>query len=52
VHYDEGRFSPGGYVHLGCRKTYFETDDILDQALHFSPGLSEADREDLRRAFQ
>lgn len=52
VHYDEGRFSPGGYVHLGCRKAYFETDDILDQVLHFSPTLSEADREELQRAFQ
>lgn len=51
VHYDEGRFSPGGYIHVGCRKAYFETADILEQALHFSPGLGEADREDLRRAF-
>jgi poly(ADP-ribose) polymerase-like protein len=50
VHYDEGRFSPGGYVHLGCRKAYFETDDILNQVLHFSPALSEPEREELRRA--
>ena len=52
VHYDEGRFSPGGYVHLGCRKAYFETDDILDPVLHFSRTLSEPEREELRRAFQ
>jgi hypothetical protein len=50
VHYDEGRFSPGGYVHLACRKTYFETDDILDPLLHFSPDLSDSEREELRRA--
>ena len=50
VYFDEGRFSPGGYIHLGCRKDYFETDDVLDQVLHFNPGLSEADREELRRA--
>ena len=50
VYFDEGRFSPGGYIHLGCREDYFETDDILDQVLHFSPGLSEADREELRHA--
>jgi poly(ADP-ribose) polymerase-like protein len=50
VHYDEGRFSPGGYVHLGCRKAYFETDDILNQVLHFSPALSEPEREALQRA--
>jgi hypothetical protein len=51
VYFDEGRFSPGGYIHLGCRKDYFETDDVLDQVLHFNPGLSEADREELRRAY-
>jgi hypothetical protein len=51
VFYEEGRFTPGGYVHLGCRKIYFETDEILDQVLHFSPSLSDADREELIRAF-
>jgi hypothetical protein len=51
VHYDEGRFSPGGYVHLGCRKAHFETDDILDQVLHFSPALNGSEREELRHAF-
>lgn len=50
VYYEEGRFSPGGYVHLGCRKAYFETDDILDPLLHFSPDLSDSEREELRRA--
>lgn len=45
--YEEGRFSPGGYVHLACRMAYFETEDVLDQALHFSPALSDADREEL-----
>jgi Poly(ADP-ribose) polymerase and DNA-Ligase Zn-finger region len=50
VHYDEGRFSPGGYVHLGCRKAYFETDDILDHVLQFSPLLSDGEREELQRA--
>lgn len=49
--YEEGRFAPGGYVHLECRKDYFETDDILAQVLHFSSALSDAEREELRRAF-
>lgn len=48
--YDEGRFSPGGFVHLDCRKAYFETDDLLDRLLWFSPGLSDAEREELRLA--
>jgi hypothetical protein len=51
VFYEEGRLTPGGYVHLGCRKLYFETDEILDQVLHFSPALSGADREEFIRAF-
>ncbi len=50
VFYDEGRFAPGGFVHLDCRKAYFETDDLLDQVLHFSPDLSDGEREELRRA--
>jgi hypothetical protein len=50
VFYEEGRFAPGGFVHLDCRKQYFETDDVLEQVLHFSPDLSDGDREELRRA--
>ena len=50
VFYEEGRFSPGGFVHLDCRKAYFETDDILDPVLHFSTALSDEEREELRRA--
>lgn len=49
--YEEGRFAPGGYVHLACRQAYFEAGDVLEQVLHFSPALSDAEREELRRAF-
>jgi Poly(ADP-ribose) polymerase and DNA-Ligase Zn-finger region len=50
VFYEEGRFSPGGFVHLDCRTAYFEASDVLDRVLHFSPDLSESEREELRRA--
>jgi hypothetical protein len=50
VFYEEGRFSPGGFVHLDCRKAYFETNDVLDQVLHFSSDLSDGEREELRHA--
>ena len=50
VFYDEGQFSPGGFVHLDCRQAYFETGDILEQLLHFSHVLNDAEREALRRA--
>ncbi len=48
--YEEGRFSPGGFVHLDCRAAYFETDDLLERLLWLSPALSDAEREELRRA--
>jgi hypothetical protein len=52
VWYEEGRFTPSGYVHLACREAYFETtDDVLAQVLHFSGALGDADREDLKRAW-
>ncbi len=50
VFYEEGRFLPAGFVHLACRRAYFETGDVLERVLHFSTALSEADREELRRA--
>lgn len=48
--FEEGRFSPGGFVHLGCRRAYFDTEDVLDRLLHFSPDLAEPEREALRQA--
>ena len=50
VYFEEGRFSPGGFLHLGCRRAYFETDDILERLLEFSPALSDAERDALREA--
>jgi hypothetical protein len=50
VFYEEGRFSPGGYIHLGCRKDYFDTDEVRDAVLQFSPALNDVQREELTRA--
>lgn len=50
VYWEEGRFAPGGFVHLACRKAYFETDDVLERVLRFSRHLNADEREDLRRA--
>jgi hypothetical protein len=52
VFYEEGRFSPSGFVHLRCREPYFETKDVLAPALHFNPDLTDEDRADLRRALE
>jgi len=50
VIYEEGQFSPSGFIHLACAKDYFETADILEHVLHFSPALGDAEREELRSA--
>ena len=50
VFYEEGQFSPGGFVHLDCRVPYFETDDVLAALLQFSPTLDAAERAELGRA--
>ncbi|HMK86245.1 MAG TPA: PARP-type zinc finger-containing protein [Steroidobacteraceae bacterium] len=49
AYYEEGRFSPGGFVHLGCRQAYFETEDVLQRLLQFSPGLAADERRELMR---
>jgi hypothetical protein len=50
VFYEEGRFFPGGFVHLACREPYFETSEVLDRLLDLSPGLSAEERADLAHA--
>jgi hypothetical protein len=50
VFHEEGTFSPGDFIHLACRKAYFETSDIEVQLLHFSPALDEAARAELKEA--
>jgi hypothetical protein len=50
VFYEEGQFSPSGFIHVRCRKEYFETEDILEQLLHFSHALDEAARAELTAA--
>jgi len=47
----EGRFSPGGFLHLGCAGAYFGTRDLLDRVRHFTPGLAQEDAEEIGRAF-
>lgn len=50
VFYEEGQFAAGGFIHLACSKNYFETDDILEPLLHFSPNLTDTEREELTRS--
>jgi hypothetical protein len=36
VYYEEGRFSPGGSIHLACRGAYFEGAEVRAPVLCFS----------------
>ncbi len=44
AYFEDGRFSPGGFVHLACRAEYFETSDVLAALLRFSPTLDDGER--------
>lgn len=50
--FEDGRFGPGGFVHLDCRKAYFEDHDALEAILHFSAEMSDEERRDLERAYR
>jgi hypothetical protein len=52
VYYEEGRFQPSGFIHLGCAASYFETADVIDRLRHFSPDLTESDIEEIRSQLQ
>jgi hypothetical protein len=53
VFHEEGTFNPSGFIHVGCRGPYFETDaDILEHVLHFSRALEADERDALGRAFR
>lgn len=49
VFFEEGRFLPGGFVHVDCLDAYFEGHPAVDPILHFSPDLSEDERGELTR---
>ena len=49
LYYEDGRFSPSGYVHPACAKAYFETTAIMPRVKRFSPGLSDADIDEIAR---
>ena len=43
VFFDQGRFDPAGFIHLGCAEAHFGSGDVLDRLRQFSPDLSEQD---------
>jgi hypothetical protein len=49
LYYEDGRFSPSGFVHVGCAAKYFETTGIIPRLQHFSPALSADDLQEISR---
>jgi Poly(ADP-ribose) polymerase and DNA-Ligase Zn-finger region len=43
VFYEDGRFSPSGFVHVRCSQAYFETTDVVARARRFATDLSDED---------
>lgn len=50
VFFDEGQFAPSGFIHLACRRDYFEAEPAWEHVAHFSHALDDAAREELRAA--
>ncbi len=50
LYFDEGRFAPSGYVHVGCAREYLGTTSILERIAHFTPELTAEDRAELEGA--
>ena len=48
VFYEEGQFSTSGFIHVACRKAYFEADVLAEHLIQFSPDLNEDDRAERR----
>jgi hypothetical protein len=48
VFYDDGRFVPSGFIHLGCARVYLETADVLPRVKHFSPAVTESELAEIR----
>jgi len=52
VFYEEGRFTPSGYIHVPCARAYFETTDVIPRLKRFSPALSDEDLKALEAELQ
>lgn len=48
----EGRFQPGGFIHAACAGSYFETADLIERIVRFSPGLEAAERDEIAREIE
>jgi hypothetical protein len=52
VWYEDSRFVPAGYIHLGCAPSYLETTAVMVRLRHCSTGLTPEDFAELESALQ
>jgi hypothetical protein len=43
AYYEDGRFAPSGFIHVGCAGPYLETVDVIERLRHLSPELTDQD---------
>lgn len=48
VFFQDGRFDPGGFIHVHCAEAHLGTADILERLRQFSPALTPNDIAELR----
>jgi hypothetical protein len=57
VYYEEGFFSPSGFIHARCARDYFEAPELAAAAIirrirHFSPALADDDLQEIAAAIE
>ena len=52
VYYEDGRFTPSGYIHLRCAASHLETTAIMPRVKRFSPALSDAELAEIQAALK
>lgn len=48
VYYEDGRFNPSGFIHLGCAEPYLGTTDLVERMRHFGGDVPEEDLAEVR----
>jgi ribosomal protein L37AE/L43A len=43
MYYEDGRFTPSGYIHVKCARPHLETIEVIPRLKHFSPAITEGD---------
>ncbi len=43
TYFEDFRFAPSGFIHASCAGDYFDTTELGDRLLHFSPELTPED---------